>query len=352
VSAALTNRERRVLANLAIPRGPAELEHQLRIDPHSPSLSAQEALEEVKGFEKKGWVARVEGSRKPGLIAADLPRAARQMPDEQARIYETRLGSARHVWRTLGDLFVITGDGVEELRRPTVEEKAFNTAELQELIVLQSQAVAHDFDPDPDSGHVLGVSDVEWWNPHSGMAVRLPRLLPEEYEAWLGAVLPDHKARWGEGAHRDLLKRIPIQGGAGKTDVYENRVQNQENQKTQMPALVAPWFMCLVILALTDTDTPTTARDGTHIPTYTGYGEASVAAADMATASAGSAANANAITFAACTSGSSNIVGFGNKETNGTTGDLRKYGTCATTAVSTTQTPATFSTGAYTTTED
>ena len=107
--------------------------------------------------------------------------------------------------------------------------------------------------------------------------------------------------------------------------------------------------MALVIVALTDSDTGTTTGDGTHVPTYTGYARKSVAGTDMNAGSGtgGSVTNANAIIFAACTAGSSTIVGFGNTSAS-TNGTLRKFGTCTSTTVSTTQTPAQFAAGVYT----
>jgi hypothetical protein len=175
-------------------------------------------------------------------------------------------------------------------------------------------------------------------------------MLPEEYAAWLKATLDGVRAREGEKAANALAKKAPMAGGAGWTDAYENIIVDAENQKATVTA-AAPWYQALSILAFSDADTGTIADDGTHKPTYTGYGRISVAAADMGSSAAGSAANANALIGAACTAGSSVIVAFGNCSA-ATLGTLRKYGTCASTTVSTTQTPPQFAVAAYTTSAD
>jgi hypothetical protein len=143
----------------------------------------------------------------------------------------------------------------------------------------------------------------------------------------------------------------PLAGGAsGYSDAYEVSLIDAENQKTALGAVVDPWFMALSILAFTDADTGTTADNGSHIPTYTGYARKSVAGTDMpaATSGSGQAANTSAIIFAACTAGTSTILAFANCVAS-TVGVLRKWGDCASTVVSTTQTPPQFAVGAYVT---
>jgi hypothetical protein len=144
----------------------------------------------------------------------------------------------------------------------------------------------------------------------------------------------------------------PLAGGSQFTDAYENMLLDAENQKTALGAVVDPWYMTLSIAAFSDIDTGTTAADGTHIPTYTGWARKSVAGTDMPAASGtgGSTANTSAIIFAACTAGTSAIIAFGNCSQLASGGTLRKFGTCSSTTVSTTQTPPQFAIGAYTTT--
>jgi hypothetical protein len=139
-------------------------------------------------------------------------------------------------------------------------------------------------------------------------------------------------------------------GASGYTDAYEVSLIDAENQKTALGAVVDPWYMALSILAFTDADTGTTADNGSHIPTYTGYARKSVAGTDMpaATSGSGQAANTSAIIFAACTAGTSTILACGNASAS-TVGTLRKWGDVASTVISTTQTPAQFAVGAYVT---
>lgn len=364
----LSDVDRRTIANLSVPRNVASLTHELRIDPHSPTRPDDAVNDHLGDLEKRGLVVNLGSHGNVAELAASLERhkTALVMPDDKAAIWSRRRATAKQSWEVDGDLYLITNEGVDTLHQPVVEDKAFTTSELEDLVRAQFECVLWDaktissvFEPgdtfkDPADSAKLAGEATRWWNPHAGQFVPLPWLLPEEFHAWLDDVLDAHEKRSGKAGADGLrakFKRM-IAGGVGWSDVYENRLLDHENQKTAMPALVTPWFMGLTILAYTDSDTPTTAEDGSHKPTYTGYARASTPAASLAAAAAGSAANTSAIVFAACTAGSSTILGFGNFETSGTTGDFRKYGTCASTTVSTTQTPAQFAIGAYVTTAD
>lgn len=326
---AFTDRQRRVLAQLGIPRNVDEVVHELRVDPYSPSLEGADLSGVLDEFKKNGWATNLgenpDPAKTPGVLEKNKD-GARVMPDDQAKIYATRLADPRRQWRTKGDLWVITQDGVDRLKEPTVDSPPLEPHQVQAVADAEWKRVITDIKNIED--HQVGA------------------LLEQDFiEHWFKPVAAETKRVWNV----DL--RAPMAGGAGWTDVWENRILDHENQKTIIPALVDPWFMALTILAFTDTDTGTTADDGTHKPTYTGYARASVAASSIAAASAGSAANTSAIIFAACTAGSSTIVGFGNCSTV-TLGELRKYGTCSSVTVSTTQTPAQFAIGAYVTTAD
>lgn len=364
----LNDVDRRTIANLSVPRNVASLTHELRIDPYSPTRPDKDVNDHLGQLAKRGLVVNLGAHGNVADLAASLERheTALVMPDDKAAIWSRRRAGARQAWEAAGDLWIVTNEGVDVLKEPTVEDKAFTTAELEDLIRTQFDGVLWDvktissvFDPGPtlkdqaDSAKLAGES-ARWWNPHGGQYVPLPWLLPEEFHVWLDQVLAEHEKRSGKAGADELrtkFKRM-IAGGVGWTDVYENRILDHENQKTAMPALVTPWFMGLTILAYTDSDTPTTAEDGSHKPTYTGYARASTPAASLGTAASGSSSNTSAIIFAACTAGSSTILGFGNFEASGATADFRKYGTCASTTVSTTQTPAQFAVGAYVTTAD
>lgn len=90
------------------------------------------------------------------------------------------------------------------------------------------------------------------------------------------------------------------------------------------------------------TSVPTDASTGTTIveANYTGYARLAIAAADMSAAASGSKTNSAALTFAACTSGSSTIIGWAICDA-ATVGNMLVWGTATSTVISTTQTPAT-----------
>jgi len=355
IDAPLSDLERRFIGNFGQPRNLYHISDELRRDEHTVVNVPNDAGEfEVQNFMAhpddiqalldnalgKGWVVEVDDqSNNPGKIAAAAQRAkgVYDWTDESAKLFEDRLLVPHRAWRLPGPHYIITAEGIQKLKEPVGPTGMLSTDRIQAIV------------------------DAEWARTHQNTSIEAAQGDPDWDEPLADALLLDEFTTWFN-LIADECERVngtrptsPAGGdgtGAGWTDVYENRILDHENQKTALPALVAPWFMALTILAFTDTDTPTTSQDGSHKPTYTGYADKSVAAADMNAAASGSAANANAITFAACTGGSSAILGFANKETNGTTGDLRKYGTCTSTTVSTTQTPAQFAAAAYTTTAD
>lgn len=108
--------------------------------------------------------------------------------------------------------------------------------------------------------------------------------------------------------------------------------------------VTSPTYLALTTVAVTDAMTAATITEAT----YTGYARKSVASTDFGAAAAGSKSNVNAITFAACTAGTSTIIGWALCSTSAGAGDVIVYGTCASTVISTTQTPATVAIGALT----
>lgn len=350
IEAPLTDLERRFIAHFGQPRNLYHISQELRQDPYTVVNVDGEQVNFMahpsdidillKNALDKGWVVDLGEFDKPGKLAAAVQKNADAMEtwsDEQAKIFETRLKVPHRAWRLDGTQYIISNEGIAKLHEPVGPTAVLSPTTVQAMVDAEWQRVIHDRDNiniETQTGALVLEQWYDWFN----------EVAAEVKRAW--NVDLDNPAGDGPGS------LPPMAGGAGWTDVYENRILDHENQKTAMPALVTPWFMALTVLAFTDTDTPTTSQDGTHKPTYTGYADASTPAASMNAASAGSASNGTAVTFAACTAGSSSIVGFANKETSGTTGDLRKYGTCTTTTVSTTQTPATFAIGAYTTTAD
>jgi hypothetical protein len=113
--------------------------------------------------------------------------------------------------------------------------------------------------------------------------------------------------------------------------------------------VTAPVYLALCTSVPADTDTGSTIAEAT----YTGYARKAIAAADMSAASAGSKTNSNAITFDACSGGSSTITGWAICDSSGTgTGNVLAKGSCTSTVVSTTQTPASVAIGGLVVTLD
>jgi hypothetical protein len=338
----LTALERRVLGNLSIPSNPDYLVG--RVNPFVTLGGEPVTAEQVDqllrtGLSSQGWVVPMGEHDDPAALASKVQatKAAMDLPDDKAETYARRMLRPDLAWRMRGDLWMLSAEGLAKMHE-----------------------VPDDAPPPMTPTQVQAVVDAEWARTLRGVtgdsypddpehkdAVPLAgSLLEDEFLRWFAAVADDCQARW------NVRPRGPVAGGAsGWTDTFETKIIDHENQKTAMPALVAPWFMALSILAFTDADTGTTADNGSHVPTYTGWGRKSVAAADMpaATSGAGSSANTTAIIFAACTAGTSTILAAGNCDTV-TTGELRKWFDVASTVISTTQTPAQFAVGAYTTT--
>jgi hypothetical protein len=332
----LSNLERRVIANLSIPRNEADLTQMIRSDAGAgapefdprhaqlrPNAPAIDALERLKD---EGWIVSL-GSRheSPGKVAAlvDSHKQAFGMPDEKARLYEKRLNVPHRVWRGRGELWVMTAEGFDKLHDPTGvgDPTPLATWEVEQRI-RQEFARVH-------QGEI-------------GERTQLGgRLLEDEWLEWAKAVQKAHKAATGDEV------MLPIAGGAGYSDATELLILDPENGKGSAYTETAPWFMAAVTVAVTDADTGSTITEAN----YTGYARKSVAAADMGSAAAGSAANVNAITFAAATAGTSAVIGHA-KCVAATVGRLIKSGTCSTVNVSATQQPLNFAVGAYTTTLD
>lgn len=319
--------ERRTLANLSIPRNVDDIVNHLH--PYEQA-SGEQVDELLRGtLTSNGWAVNLGQHDDPAKLAAKVQsnKRAMELPDEKAAIYSRRMLRPDLNWRINGDLWMLTEDGLAQLHAPPPDAPGPMTP-------TQVQATV-----DAEWARVL----TEPFKP--GKTSLVNALLEDEFKTWFTAVADECERVW------NVRPAAPMAGGAsGYSDAYEVSLIDAENQKTALGAVVDPWFMALSILAFTDADTGTTADNGTHIPTYTGYARKSVAGTDMPAASsgAGSAANTSAIIFAACTAGTSTILACGNCSTS-TVGTLRKWGDVASTVISTTQTPAQFAIGAYTT---
>lgn len=337
----LNDFERRTLANLSIPRNVEDLTAHLRPNIVRDPGDVHAMLDALA---KEGWVKKLgefDPSDPAKLVAkAQTDKGTMEIPDEKAEILARRLGQYRHLWRMSGDLWMLTSDGVDKLHEPTVDSPT-------SLPPSQVQAIV-----DAEWARTLAGVDHDQYNAKHAGADKpdgpslVNALLHDEFNRWFADVADACEKTW------NVRPTAPVGGGAsGYSDAYEIALLDAENQKTALGAVVDPWYMTLSILAFTDADTGTTADDGTHKPTYTGYARKSVAGTDMAAGSgtSGSVSNTSAIIFAACTGGSSNIVACGNTSAS-TVGTLRKWGdTTGTVAVSTTATPPQFAVGAYST---
>lgn len=335
---AFSDLDRRTIANLAIPRHVDDLTQVLREDARTQTRARDDVHEHLLDLEARGLVVKLGDGHghESGKLASAAQKNKRTIPmaDEQCQIMERRWAAPHLNWRLPGDHWMLSVDGLEQIKAPVENEP-----------------------PAFDEKRLAAVIQEEWERTRKGVKRGEEAdkkglsgaLTEDEFTDWLKTVQAEWKERTG---HRQLpaALRGPLAGGSQFSDAYEIILLDAENQKASITA-AAPWYMALSILAFNDADTGTTADDGSHIPTYTGYARKSVAAADMnaGAGTSGSVTNANAIIFAACTAGSSTIVAFAHCSA-ATTGTLRKYGTCSSTTVSTTQTPAQFAAGAYTTT--
>lgn len=154
----------------------------------------------------------------------------------------------------------------------------------------------------------------------------------------------------------DLLRDFgflpPVAGGTGGYSAYaEAKIIDHSCGK-------ATWTTPAVVTLALCTVLPTVSSTGSTITeaNYTGYARASITTS-VGTTVMGSASGSNpasnsngsTVTFAACTALSSTIVGWAlvDSATTGA-GNIIMFGSCASTVVSTTQTPATVASGALT----
>ncbi len=100
---------------------------------------------------------------------------------------------------------------------------------------------------------------------------------------------------------------------------------------------------------------PTDASLGTNITeaNYTGYARKEILATDLSAAAGGTKTNSAAITFAACTNGSSTIIGFAIVD-NATTGqgNILYWGTTTSKVIDVNNTPPTIAIGGLSISED
>lgn len=133
---------------------------------------------------------------------------------------------------------------------------------------------------------------------------------------------------------------------ASFSDYWENAVLDATFGDPDV-TITAPTYLALCTTVPTDSSTGSSIVEAN----YTGYARKSIAAADMSAAASGSKTNGNAITFAACTSGSSTVIGWALCDAS-SAGNVLCWGTATSTVISTTQTPATVAVGGLVVTLD
>lgn len=133
---------------------------------------------------------------------------------------------------------------------------------------------------------------------------------------------------------------------ASFSDYWENAILDATFGDPDV-TITAPTYLALCTTVPTDSSTGSSIVEAN----YTGYARKSIAAADMSAAASGSKTNGNAITFAACTSGSSTVIGWALCDAS-SAGNVLCWGTATSTVISTTQTPATVAVGGLVVTLD
>lgn len=371
---ALTDLERRTIAHLGQPRNVTELASELRRDAYTRfgagevertaaalqltagqvhGVHALETEQEMHAFLEElaaaGLVVNLGEHSDASKAAGAHRKGALRMPDEQARIFEARLAAPHRAWRLAGDLWMLSEAGLEMLHAPPpgVSGAMAERAAIERMLAEHASAVLADVEIegsifDERGGELRG--DAEKIALCRAELGQVATLLPEEYRAWADQVV----AAWQAQHPDEPALRLPVAGGAGYGDATEDLIQAADAGGTAYGE-TAPTFYALTTVAVTDTMTGSTITEAN----YTGYARKSTSAADLGTSTAGSRTNANAIVWAGATAGTSTVIGHARCTTSGTgTGRVVRYGTCASTVVSATQTPPQFAVGALADTLD
>lgn len=148
-----------------------------------------------------------------------------------------------------------------------------------------------------------------------------------------------------QGYRQGLLGRLRGWAKAlmpGFSDAVENKVLDHLTGKTAYTS-PAPLYMALLTTVASDTSTSASLVEAN----YTGYARLQVPAADWNAAASGAVATAVQKAFAACTAGTSTVIGWALSPIAATAGagDVVMYGTAPSVTISTTQTPATVNAG-------
>lgn len=176
----------------------------------------------------------------------------------------------------------------------------------------------------------------------SGRAISLAGARPSAYLRDLmraNEILADDHSEVGD-AYLSLLL-------GGKSNYLSNKDLDHNLGKS---AFTMPTTVAIALLTVA----PTAASTGASVTeaNYTGYARLKVEAASLNAASSQKSTNSAKLEFAACTAGSSTVVGFILVDSTTTgAGNALYWGTTTSTVISTTQTPATVAANALEITE-
>lgn len=138
---------------------------------------------------------------------------------------------------------------------------------------------------------------------------------------------------------------------AGFSDAVEKKILDHLTGKTSYASPTATGlYLALTTVAVGETDTAATLTEAA----YTGYARKQVVPADMTAAAGTTGETHNSVQeqFAACTAGTSTVIGWALCSSASGAGDVVMFGTCPSTVISTTQTPATIAASALSLTLD
>lgn len=145
------------------------------------------------------------------------------------------------------------------------------------------------------------------------------------------ACLSDHVLN-SLGISRRAYQHMQL-SNAAKSSYLNNKLLDHYMGKAEYAMPTAYLALCTVV--------PEASKTGSTITeaNYTGYARKKIEGEALSSAASSEWKSGAAITYAECTSGSSTIIGWATCDAL-TVGNMLIFGTCASTVISTTQTPA------------
>ena len=210
--------DRRILANLTLPRNPDDVSRCMY---PIVQMSSDDVNSALRGpLSDSGWVVNMGEHTDAAKLASQVQKSkqALDIPDEKAEIYARRMKRHDLMWRMGGELWMLTNEGLEELKREPDDAPA-------PMVPSQVQAAI----------------DSEWARVHRGSKKSLQDsdgtalggafANEEDFLSWAIAVADDCEKRWS------VRPTLPVAGGAsGWSDAYEIIILDAENQKASITA--------------------------------------------------------------------------------------------------------------------